>query len=142
MFTQPRDPNKRNKPAYKKYCADCHRTNHSISACFKKQRDAEDKRDVYARSKSPQKSFVQYFRSPSNDRTKRYDTRYRSRSTSELIIITKIQTHKTDIVLHPATDSVLTKILLLHDTLDHDMPFTNEIHGPIALLTDLLTDPL
>ena len=48
----------------------------------KKQRDAEDKRDAYAISKSPQKSFVEYFRSPSNDRTKRYDARYRSRSNS------------------------------------------------------------
>ena len=89
MFTQPRDPNNKTKPAYKKYCSYCHRTNHSISACFKKQRDDEDKRDRYARSKSPQKSFVQYFRSSSNDRTQRsdtrpkeYPTRYRSRSTS------------------------------------------------------------
>ena len=81
MFTQPKDPNK-NKPAYKKYCSYCHRTNHSISACFKKQRDNEDQREAYARSKSPHKSFVQYFRSPSNDRTKHYDNRYRSRSTS------------------------------------------------------------
>ena len=53
----------------------CHRTNHSISACFKKQRDDEDKKDAYARSKSPQKSFVQYFPSPCTDRTKRYNTR-------------------------------------------------------------------
>ena len=82
MFTQPKDPNNKKKPAYKKFCSYCHRTNHSISACFKKQRDDEDKRDAYARSKSPQKSFVQYFRSPSNDRTKHYDNRYRSRSTS------------------------------------------------------------
>ena len=82
MFTQPKDPNNKNKPAYKKYCSYCHRTNHSISACFKKQRDDEDKRAAYARSKSPQKSFVQYFRSPSQDRTKNYDNRYRSRSTS------------------------------------------------------------
>ena len=42
----------------------------------------EDKRDAYARSKSPQKSFVPYIRSLSNDRTKHYDNRYRSRSTS------------------------------------------------------------
>ena len=70
MFTQPKDPNNKNKPAYKKYCSYSHRTNHSISACFKKQQDDEDKREAYARSKSPQKSFVQYFRSPSNDRTK------------------------------------------------------------------------
>ena len=81
-FTQSKDPNNKNKPAYKKNCSYCHRTNHSISACFKKQRDDEDKRDAYARSQSPQKSFVQYFRSPPNDRTKRYDTRYRRRSTS------------------------------------------------------------
>ena len=82
MYTQPKDPNNKNKPAYKKYCSYCHRTNHSISACFKKQRDDEDKREAYARSKSPQKLFVQSFRSPSNDRTKHYDNRYRSRSTS------------------------------------------------------------
>ena len=82
MYTQPKDPNNKNKPAYKKYCSYCHRTNHSISACFKKQRDDEDKREAYTRSKSPQKSFVQYFRSPSHDRTKHYDNRYRSRSTS------------------------------------------------------------
>ena len=89
MFTQPRDPNNKHKPAYKKYCSYCHKTNHSISACFKKQRDDEDKRDLYARSKSSQKSFVQYFRSSSrennfyrtyNKPTKPYD-RYR-RSTS------------------------------------------------------------
>ena len=82
MFTEPKDPNNKNKPGYKKFCSFCHRTNHSISACCKKQRDDEDKRDAYARSKSPQKSFVQNFRSPSIDRTKNYDNRYRSRSTS------------------------------------------------------------
>ena len=54
MFTQPKDPNNKNEPACKKYCSNCHRTNHSISACSKKQRDDEDKRDAYARSKSPQ----------------------------------------------------------------------------------------
>ena len=36
MFTQPRDPNTKNKSAYEKYCSYCHRINHSISACFKK----------------------------------------------------------------------------------------------------------
>ena len=85
MFTQYRDPNNKTKPAYKKYCSYCHRTNHSISACFNKQRDDE----AFSRSKSLQKSFVQYFRSSSNDKTPRYDTksndypnRYRRRSTS------------------------------------------------------------
>ena len=90
MFTQPRDPNNKHKPAYKKHCSYCHRTNHSISPYFKEQRDDEDKRDAYARSKSPRKSFVQYFRSSSRDNNsyrinnkpmESYD-RYRSRSTS------------------------------------------------------------
>ena len=89
MFTQYRNPNNKTKPAYKKYCSYCHRTNHSISACFKKQRDDEDNRNAFTRSKSPQKSFVQYFRSSSNEKPTTYDTRtgeypnrYRSRSTS------------------------------------------------------------
>ena len=46
MFTQPRDPNNRNKPTYKKYCSQCHRTKQSISACFKNQRDDEDKNSL------------------------------------------------------------------------------------------------
>ena len=112
MFTQPKDPNNKNKPAYKKFCSYCHRTNHSISACFKKQRDDEDNRDAYARSKSPQKSFVQYFRSPPNDRTKHYDNQYRSRSTSRNNSTTKT-IHKIDTVLHLEIDLAMTKVLLL-----------------------------
>ena len=56
-----------------------------------------------------------------------------------LIITTKIHTHKTDIGLHPVTDSVLTKILLLHNTLDHDTT-TKEIPDHAVLLIDLLRD--
>ena len=44
MFTQSKDLNNKIKPAYKKYCSYCNTTNHSISACFKEQRDDEDKR--------------------------------------------------------------------------------------------------
>ena len=32
MFTQPKDPNNKNKPAYKNFCSYCHRTKHSISS--------------------------------------------------------------------------------------------------------------
>ena len=49
LFTQPRDPNSKTKLACEKYCSYCHRTNHSISASFKKQRDNEDRRDAHAR---------------------------------------------------------------------------------------------
>ena len=90
LFTQPRDPNNKHKSSYKKFFSYCHKTNHSVSACFKKQRDDEDKKDVHARSKSPQKAFVQHSRSflvkitlteqITNLQTS-YD-RYRSRSTT------------------------------------------------------------
>ena len=43
----------------------------------------------------------------------------------ELIIIIKIRTHKTVIVLHPETDSVMTIILLLHNTLGQYMTIIN-----------------
>ena len=82
MFTQPKDLNNKYKPEYEKYCSHCDRRNHYFSACLKKHRGDEDKREAYSGSKSPQNSFVQYFCSPSIDRTKHYDARYRSRSTS------------------------------------------------------------
>ena len=141
MFTQPKDPNNKNKPACKKYCSYCHRTNHSISACFKKRRDDEDKRDANATSKSPQISFVQYFRSPSNDRTKHYDNRYRSRSTSRDNSYNKT-IHKIDTILHLEIDLVMIKVPLLHTTLDHDMIRTNVIPGLTVLHTDPHTDLL
>ena len=75
MFTQPRNHNNKTKPGYKKYCSYCLRTNHSICACFKKQRYDEERRDAFARSKIPPKSFVQYFRSSSNDKPSRYETK-------------------------------------------------------------------
>ena len=36
----------------------------------------------------------------------------------------------------------MTRVLLLHNTRDHDMTIIKEIRDPIALFTDLLTDPL
>ena len=138
MFTQPKDPNNKNKPGYGKYCSYCHRTNHSISACFKKQRDDEDKRDAYARSESPQKLFVQSFLCPSNDRTKHYDNRYRSQSTSRNNSYNK--TYSQNRYRSTARDLAMTKVLLLHKTVDYDMILTNAIHGLTALHTDLRTD--
>ena len=60
----------------------------------------------------------------------------------EIINTTEITIHKTDIVLHLEIDSVMTRILLLHNTLDHDMIIIKEIRDPIALLTDILQIPL
>ena len=105
MFTQSRDPEK-TKPAYKKCCSCCHKTIPSISACFEKQRDDEDERRAHARSKFPQKSFLQYFRSPSNDRTK-----IMIHDIEVTITITMTPTHKTDIGLYLEIALVMIKVL-------------------------------
>ena len=53
----------------------------------------------------------------------------------ETILITKT-IDKIDTVLHLEIDLVMTKVLLLHNTLDHDMIPTNVILGLTALHTD------
>ena len=45
--------------------------------------------------------------------------------------------HRIDTVLHLEIDLAMTKVLLLHNTLDHDEILTNAIHGLTALHTDL-----
>ena len=57
------------------------------------------------------------------------------------ILITKT-IHKIDTVLHLAIDLVMTKVLLLHTTLDHDTIRTNVILGHTVLHTDPHTDLL
>ena len=49
--------------------------------------------------------------------------------------------HKFDTVLHLEIVLVMTKVLLLHNTLDHDMILTNVILDLTVLLTDLFIDP-
>ena len=60
----------------------------------------------------------------------------------EIFITTKTTIHKSDIALHLEIDSAMTRVLLLHNTLDHVMTIIKEIRDPIVPLTDLLTDPL
>ena len=48
--------------------------------------------------------------------------------------------HKVDTVLHLEIDLVMTKVLPLHTTLDHDMIRTNVTPGLTALHTDPHTD--
>ena len=63
MVTHSGDPKNKSKPAYKKCCSYCHQSNHGISNCYQKQRDEEYQRYKNQRSRTPQQSFVQYFRS-------------------------------------------------------------------------------
>ena len=63
----------------------------------------------------------------------------------EVLNVTTLTTkpiHKNDTVLHLEIDLAMTKVLPLHNTLDHDMIFTNAIHGLTALHTDLRIDLL
>ena len=81
-----------------------------------------------------------YFRrSPSNDRRKHYDNRYNSRSTSGDNPYNK--TYPQDRYSSPSRDRFsYDKVLLLHNTLDHDMILINAIHALTAHHTDLLID--
>ena len=63
MATQSGDPNNKSKPAYKKPCSYCHKNNHVVSNFYQKQRNDEYQRNKNQRSRTPQQSFVQYFRS-------------------------------------------------------------------------------
>ena len=67
MVTQSGDPNNKSKPVYEKYCSYCHKNNHGISNCYQNQRDDEYQRNKNQRSRTPQQSFVQYFRSEPNN---------------------------------------------------------------------------
>ena len=67
MVTQTGDPNNKSKPAYRKYCSYYHKNNHSIPNCYHKQRDDEYQKYNNQRSRTPQQSFVQYFRSKPNN---------------------------------------------------------------------------
>ena len=60
----------------------------------------------------------------------------------EIIIMPKKAIHKIDIALHQEINLVMTRVLLLHNTLDHDMTITNETIGSIALLIDPLINHL
>ena len=50
--------------------------------------------------------------------------------------------HKIDTVLHLEIDLIMTKVLLLHNTLGHDMTLTRAIHGLTILHTGLHIDLL
>ena len=131
MFTQPKDPNNKNKSAYTKYCSYCHRTNHSMSACFKKQRDDEDN-EVLMLDQNLHKNHL-YSTSvlllTIEQNTMIFDIEV------EVLHVTTLTTrlvHKIDTVLHVEMDLAMTKVMIL----------INAIHDLTALHTDLLIDIL
>ena len=132
MFTQPRDPSNKNKPTYKIIVPRV--TEHTTqSPLVSKNKEMMKIKEM----KSPQKSFVQYFRSLQTTEQNNMIHFIEVEVIHGTIITIKILIHKTDIALHPEIDLVMTKVLPLHN---HDMTTINEIHDLVALLTDLLHD--
>ena len=44
MFTQTTHPNNKSKAQFGKYCNYCHKSNHSVSNCSRKQREDEERK--------------------------------------------------------------------------------------------------
>ena len=61
---------------------------------------------------------------------------------AEVLLVATLTTRTFDTVLHQEIDSVMTKVILLHNTLDHDMIPINAIPALTAHHTDLLIDRL
>ena len=141
MFTQPKDPNNKNKPASKKYCSYCHRTNHSISACFKEN----EMMKTNAMHMLGQNLLKTHLYSTSallpkiEQNTMIFDSEVEA---PHVTTLTTKTIHKIDTVLHLEIDLAMTKVLPLHKTLDHDMILTDVIHGLTAHHTDLHIDLL
>ena len=139
MFTQSKDPNNKNKPAYKKYCSYCQKQI-TPSLLVSKNNEIMKTNEMHMLNQNLLKNHLY--------------------STSALLLmieqntmiidievevphVTTLTTQTTkifDAVLHREIDLAMTKVLLLHNTLDHDMILTNAIHGLTALHTYLRID--
>ena len=142
MYTQPKDPNNKNKPAYKKIA---HTVIKQITPFLLVSKNNEmmkiNEKQMLDLNLHKSHSFSTFVLLPMIEQnTMIIDTEV------EVPLETTVTTktiHKTDTVLHLKIeiDFVMTKVLLLHITLDHDMIYTNVIPGLTVLLIDLHTDP-
>ena len=141
MFTQPKHPNNKNKPAYKKYCSYCHRTI-IRSLLVSKNNEMMKTNEMRMLDLNLHKNLLyntSVLLQPIEQNTMIIDTEVEVLHETTLTIKT---IHKIDTVLHLEIDLVMTKVLLLHNALDHDMILTNVIPGLTALHTDPRTDLL
>ena len=139
MFTQPKDPNNKNKPAYKNIV---HIATEQITQSLLVSKNNEMLKtnethmlDINLRENLLYNTSV--FLPTIEQNTMIIDTEVKV--PHETTLTTKT-IHKTDTVLHLEIDLVMTKALLLHSTLDHDMIRTNVTPGLMALHTDPHTD--
>ena len=146
LFAQPRDPNNKIKPAYKKYCSYCHRTNHSISACFKTKEMM--KTDVMPMHDRNLLSTLLYSISVHLPMTKHQGT-IPGQITIQIdiavqvhlvITIREMTVLNIEKYLHLELVTIMIEILLLRITLDHVMIIIKETLDDIVHHTGLLID--
>ena len=133
MFTQPKDPNNKNKPAYKNIV---NIVTEEITTSLLVSKNNE--------MKTTEKLMLDQNLHSVLLLTIEQNTMIIDIEVEVLHVktLTTRPIHKIDTVLHLEIDLVLTKGLLLHNTLDHDMILTNAIRGLTALHTDLRIDLL
>ena len=141
IFTQPKDPKNKNKPAYKNIA---HIVIEQIILSL-----------LVARNNEMMKTNEMHMLDQNLHKNHLYSTFVLLLMIEQniMIIDTEVEVlhettltiktiHKIDTVLHLKIDLVMTKVLVLHSTLDHDMILTNVTLSLTALHTDPLTDLL
>ena len=122
MVTQPGDPNNKSKPAYKKYCTYCHKSNHGVSNCYQKQRDEEYQKLSNPRPRTPQQSF---------DNTSVVNP-----------AILKITILKTKLIILPETTNIIDIVKIITIIIDIEIMIDTEVTAEIIHKTiiDLILD--
>ena len=140
MFTQPKEPNNKNKPAYKNIV---HIVIKQIipSLLVSKNNEMMKTNEIHMLDQNLHKNhlYSTFVLLPMIEQnTYIIDTEVEVPHETTLTATI----HKIDTVLLLEIDLVMTKVLLLHNTLDHDMILTNVIPDLTALHTDPRTDLL
>ena len=136
MFTQPKDPNNKNKPAYKNIV---HIVTEQITPSLLVSKNNEMMKTNAMRILD-QSLLKNHLYSTSTllpmieQNTMIIDTEV---EVPHVTTLTRNTIHKIDTVLHQEIDLAMTKVLPLHNTLDHDMILTDAIHGLTAPHIDL-----
>ena len=140
MVNQSGDPNNKSKSAYKKYCSYCHKNNHSISNCYQKQRDDEYQRYKNQRSRTPQQSFVQYFRGKPNtsQETRNENTNAYSSNDNDCSKYNQSYYNDRHIMIDIVVIVEIIPKIVIDPTLDKDITITLEVL--IDLDTKIITN--
>ena len=141
MFTQPKDPYNKNKSAYKNIV---HFVTEQItlSLLVSKNNEMTKTNEMHMLDQNLHKNHsysTTVLLLMIEQKTMIIDIEV---EVPHVITLTTKPIHKIDTVLHLEIDLAMTKVLLLHNTLDHDMILTNAIHGLTVLHTDLRIDLL